>query len=199
MAKAQGRSDAVRPPFERVGRAGQVFALPRSSPTLAPTKRAVGLLTVGRLLLWEPLGIRSVDVSIKMMSAPPSFLGIDYHPESRFLLVKTLLRKFPGAVIQESDCPEAASEIAGRGEVAAIITHRTIDLTGIELVRRLREADAVVPIVMVSGIDRERGALEAGATSFLCYDEWLRIGTVVEGHLNQRAQQRAMAPANPLR
>ena len=133
-----------------------------------------------------------------MMSAPLSFLVIDFHTESRYLLVKTLLRKFPGAVIYESDDPEDALMIVGRGDLAAIITHRTIDITGIELMKRLREADAGVPIVMVSGIDREQAALEAGATSFLSYDEWLRIGTVVEAHLAQRAQQRAMASANPL-
>lgn len=32
---------------------------------------------------------------------------------------------------------------------------------------------------MISGIDRTKNALEAGATRFHNYDEWLRIGTVV--------------------
>jgi hypothetical protein len=31
----------------------------------------------------------------------------------------------------------------------------------------------------VSGFDRSQVALAAGATAFLNYDEWLRIGTVV--------------------
>ena len=32
---------------------------------------------------------------------------------------------------------------------------------------------------MISGIDRTREALAAGATRFLNYDEWLRIGAVI--------------------
>jgi hypothetical protein len=32
---------------------------------------------------------------------------------------------------------------------------------------------------MVSGLDRTQTAIEAGATTFLSYDAWLRIGTVV--------------------
>jgi hypothetical protein len=32
---------------------------------------------------------------------------------------------------------------------------------------------------MVSGLDRSAAALKAGATVFLNYDEWLRIGTIV--------------------
>lgn len=132
------------------------------------------------------------------MSATPSFLVIDFHAESRYLLVKTLLRKFPAAVIYETDDPEKAVEILRRHDLAAVIAHRTMDLSGIELVEQLRGADAVLPIIMVSGIDREREALAAGATSFLHYDEWLRIGSVVEAYLNERAQQKVWASANPV-
>ncbi len=62
--------------------------------------------------------------------------------------------------------------------------------------KQIRAVDAVVPIVMVSGIDRERAALEAGATSFLSYDEWLRIGSVVDAYIKERAQQKALASAH---
>ena len=114
---------------------------------------------------------------------PPQFLVVDFHAESRFLLVKTLLRKFPGATIHECDDADHATEILRRNSVTAVITHRTFEIAGIDLVRRFRDIDGVVPIVMVSGIDREQAALAAGASSFLPYDEWLRIGTVVEKHL----------------
>lgn len=43
-----------------------------------------------------------------------------------------------------------------------------------------------VPIVMVSGIDRTQPALAAGADRFLLYDEWLRIGTMVQELLAER-------------
>lgn len=67
--------------------------------------------------------------------------------------------------------------------LAAIITHRSFEMEGAELVRRFRDADPVVPIIMVSGVDRSAAAREAGATAFLHYDEWLRIGSVVEKHM----------------
>jgi CheY-like chemotaxis protein len=109
-----------------------------------------------------------------------TFLVVDHNRESRFLLVKTLLRKYPGCVIHETDDPEQAVTLAQRGGLTAIISHRTSEMLGVELVARFREVDLKVPIVMVSGIERTGPALRAGADCFLLYDEWLRIGTVVE-------------------
>ena len=114
------------------------------------------------------------------MPSSPQFLVVDFHAESRFLLVKTLLRKYPGAVIHESEDAEKAVEIARAFPLRAVITHRTFEVSGAELVRRLRDADPHVPIVMVSGIDRETEAREVGADAFLHYDQWLRLGTVVD-------------------
>ena len=114
------------------------------------------------------------------MSQAPTFVVIDFHPESRFLLVKTLQRKFPNATIYESDDAEKAIELVRAVNLAAVITHRTFEVEGVELVRMLRNADPKVPIVMVSGIDREAAALAAGANTFLHYDEWLRVGSVVD-------------------
>jgi len=102
--------------------------------------------------------------------------------------VKTLLRKFPTAVIRECEDAVQAIQMARTQDIACIITHRTFDTPGADLVRQLRQVDPQVPIVMVSGMDRQRAALEAGATSFLSYDEWLRIGTVVERHIATRDQ-----------
>ena len=120
------------------------------------------------------------------MSTAHTLLVIDCHAESRYLLVKTLLRKFPGAVIHETDDADKAIEIARAFPLGAIIAHRTFEVSGAELIRRLRDTDPVVPLVMVSGIDRSSTALAAGATSFLHYDEWLRIGSVVEQHMAAR-------------
>lgn len=114
------------------------------------------------------------------MLPAPHFLVVDFHAESRCLLVRTLLRKFPGAAISESDDAAEAVAVLERTDVAAIITHRTFDVLGTDLVRLFRAAAPKVPIVMVSGMDREEAALAAGANRFLHYDEWLRIGSVVE-------------------
>lgn len=125
------------------------------------------------------------------MSPPPLiFLVIDFNAESRFLLVKTLRRKFPNAAIHETDVAEHAVELVRNLDVAAVISHRTFDVEGVELVRQLRHADANVPLVMVSGIDRGSAPLDAGANAFLHYDQWLRIGTVVEGLINENIGNR---------
>lgn len=55
---------------------------------------------------------------------------IDYHAESRYLLVKTLRRKFPHAMVHESEDPEKAIEIARAVNLSAIITHRTFEMEG---------------------------------------------------------------------
>lgn len=119
------------------------------------------------------------------MPLVPNFLVIDDNPDSRFLLVKTLLRKFPSAVVQECQNGESAVELARRADTTAVITHRATEMTGLSLVRQLRAANPSVPIVMVSSMDRREAALVAGATTFLLYDEWLRIGTVVAALIAQ--------------
>jgi CheY-like chemotaxis protein len=121
------------------------------------------------------------------MSAPPKFLVIDDNADSRFLLVKTLLRKFPSAVVHECQSSAAALDMAKTSDLSAMISHRTTETAGIALLRELREINPQVPIVMVSGVDRRELALAAGADRFLLYDEWLRIGTVVEDLMNARS------------
>lgn len=111
---------------------------------------------------------------------PLRFLVIDHHKDSRFLLVKCLARKFPHAVIVEAEDGELAIDIARERGLAAIVTHRTREYFGTELVAKLREVNERVPIVMVSGIERTAPALAAGADRFMLYDEWLRIGTLVK-------------------
>jgi CheY-like chemotaxis protein len=107
------------------------------------------------------------------------FLVVDDNADSRFLLVKTLLRKFPQALLQECQDSDVAIVAARNPNLDAIVAHRASDVDGPTLIRFLRHSNPSVPIVMVSGLDRSASAAEAGATSFLNYDEWLRVGTVV--------------------
>src|SRR3954471_3284685 len=113
------------------------------------------------------------------MPAPRKFLIVDDNPDSRFLLVKTLLRKFPQAVIEECQDGNAAVDVAKSGALDAIVAHRAAEVDGLTLIRMLREVNPSIPIVMVSGVDRTKESLAAGATRFLSYEAWLRIGTVV--------------------
>lgn len=113
------------------------------------------------------------------MSSPYKFLIVDDNADSRFLLVKTLLRKFPQAVLQETQDGESALALTRSQGLDAVVVHRAAEVDGLTLVRTLRQANPAIPIVMVSGLDRTKTAIEAGATTFLSYDAWLRIGTVV--------------------
>ena len=113
------------------------------------------------------------------------FLVVDDNADSRFLLVKTLQRKFPDALIREVQESEQAVAVATTEELAAIVAHRAADMDGISMIRALRAANADVIILMVSGLDRTESAIRAGATCFLNYDEWLRVGSVVTDLLSR--------------
>lgn len=115
-----------------------------------------------------------------MGAALRKFLVIDDHGDNRFLLTRTLKRKYPESTIHETSTLAPSLAYLQAGGVDAVIGHRAGEITGIELVRELRRVDPLVPIVMVSGIDRSRAAFAAGATRFLNYDEWLRVGLVIE-------------------
>jgi DNA-binding NarL/FixJ family response regulator len=110
---------------------------------------------------------------------PLIFLIVDFHTENRQLLARTLQRKYPDATILECDGATEACDIVGRG-VSAVIIHRTFDTSAPELITQLREINASIPYIVVSSIDRRDDVIKAGARTFLLYDEWLRLGTVVE-------------------
>jgi len=117
-----------------------------------------------------------------------TFLIVDFHAESRFLLVRTLLRKFPNADIVEEEELEHVLDAVRSDRLAAVVVHRTFDESGVQLVRAIRALDPDLPLIMVSGADRSVAALAAGANAFLLYGEWLRVGTVVAD------QMRAITP-----
>lgn len=134
-------------------------------------------------------------------SAPLRFLVVDHNKDSRFLLVKCLLRKFPHARIDEAEEGDEAIAIAQAQPLDVIVTHRTREYYGTELVEKLRRVNDQVPIVMVSGIERTGPALAAGADRFMLYDEWLRIGTIVKDLLQERRGPKVVhiAVSNPER
>jgi CheY-like chemotaxis protein len=114
------------------------------------------------------------------MMSSPIFLLVDDVAENRYLVSKTLLRKFPAAKIVEFEESEPALAAARHEPPTAIVVHRTSDLDGPTMVRQLRQMNATVPIIVVSGRETFPEAIEAGATAFLNYEAWLRIGTVME-------------------
>jgi CheY-like chemotaxis protein len=108
------------------------------------------------------------------------FLIIDGNVDSRYLLARTLKRKFPSALILECQTRDTAVALLSDEKPDAVIAHRTDEVDGVTIIQTLRNLNATIPIIMVSGIDRQEAAKSAGANSFLHYDEWLRIGSVLD-------------------
>lgn len=129
------------------------------------------------------------------MTPLPKFLVVDDVAENRYLLAKTLLRKFAGSLIQECEDSTPAIAAAQHDRLTAVIVHRSSDVDGLTLIAMLRRVNPAVPIIMVSGRESCPGAIEAGATAFLNYDAWLRIGTVVEDTI--RTERGSSATAFP--
>jgi ActR/RegA family two-component response regulator len=114
------------------------------------------------------------------MSDVPEFLLIDDNADNRFLLAKTLIRKYPNALVQECQDSTPAMVAARRSTLTAAVVHRASDVDGLPMVEMIRQARPTLPILFVSGGDARAKALEAGATAFLNYDAWLRVGVVME-------------------
>jgi CheY-like chemotaxis protein len=106
-------------------------------------------------------------------------LIVDDNPDGLYLLSRTLLRCFPRAIVEDCVDLDAAVERVGKQSVSAVVVHRAHGLGGLETVTAIRAANRHVPIVYVSGVERSDEAIIAGATRFLNYDAWLRIGVVV--------------------
>jgi DNA-binding NtrC family response regulator len=121
------------------------------------------------------------------MTTIKRFLIVDDNADARSLLTRTLLRKFPQCLATE--CGDATTAIltAREQKIDAIIVHRAGEVTGLELVPQLKKVAPKVPLIYVSGIDRSKEALAAGANAFLNYDAWLGLGTLVSSLLQTEA------------
>ena len=104
------------------------------------------------------------------------FLLVDDNPENRFLISKTLIRKFPNAVLTECQSADVAVQLLQRETVTLIVAHRTAEVHGSDLVRLLREAAPTTPIIAVSSVDQSAAARAAGAARFQLLDQWLMLG-----------------------
>ena len=108
-----------------------------------------------------------------------SFLVIDSFEEMRLLVVRTLRRVFPDALITEAHDFEEAISLTRDTAYDAIVVHRAIGADAKTIIQLIRCDNAAVPIIAVSSMDRTDEVLSAGATAFLNFEEWLRIGRLV--------------------
>ncbi len=122
------------------------------------------------------------------MAPVRNFLIIDETPSDRTLLARTLLRRFPSALLQ--DTPDAKTALAWvkTRKLDAVIVHQAADADAVTLVRELRRTSPALPILLVSAADRAKEAAAAGANCFLPFDAWSRVGGVIADLLpNEKA------------
>jgi hypothetical protein len=113
------------------------------------------------------------------------FLVIDGNPRSRLLVVATLARNFPRAVITEASTITDAFPGTDIAQMDAVIGFFKDTVDACAFVHGVRGRDTHVPIVVMSEEDCAAAVLAAGATHFLSCDEWLLIGTTLTDVLNR--------------
>jgi hypothetical protein len=102
-------------------------------------------------------------------------------------LVNALRTKFPDAELKVVADPEAACAIVRAKMFAVVVTHHA-KAAALSLVWRIRDADPITPLIVVSDLHRQETARAAGANELLPLREWQRIGAVVEHLLAHQPQ-----------
>lgn len=125
-----------------------------------------------------------------------NFLIVDDDADSTFLARRNLLTAFPKASIVQVETGQAALEALNGQEFTAIITdYRMPWMDGLTLVRKIREKNIHVPIVMRTAMeDLEEQARAAGVDYVLPWFRWRELGEVVKEVLHCNTSSR---PDNP--
>jgi len=127
---------------------------------------------------------------------PEHFLIVDDDADSTFLARRNLLNTFPHATVVQVETGQAALEALGREEFTAVITdYRMPWMDGLTLVRKVREMNNHVPIIMRTAMeDLEEQARVAGVDYVLPWFRWRELGDVVKEVLHCHPSVR---PNNP--
>lgn len=121
------------------------------------------------------------------MATPRKILVVDDDDHSRFLLTKTLLRRFPQLVMLECIQCSSAVTTATFEQLDLVVVHRAEDMGGLEVVRALRRVVPALPLLLISAID-QADAIAAGATRSLGAGERLQVALVASAILAERAR-----------
>jgi DNA-binding NtrC family response regulator len=120
-----------------------------------------------------------------LSTSPQKLLVIDHNTDNAALLVRTLIRKYPRTPVVFCRDPAFACATVAAEAVDAVVLHRSDNEDAVTIIRMLHAVAPALPIVVVSGVDRSESVIAAGAVGFLNYDEWLRIGIVVENFITR--------------
>jgi len=113
---------------------------------------------------------------------PERFLIVDDDPDSTFLARRNLQTVFPQALVEHVPSGLAALEMLQLHDYSAIVTdYRMPWMDGLTLVRKIREMDRHMPIVLRTAMeDLENAARAAGVDYVLPWFRWRELGEVVK-------------------
>lgn len=110
------------------------------------------------------------------------FLIVDDDADSTFLARRNLQSVFPQATVEHVLSGHAALEVLREREFTAVVTdYRMPWMDGLTLVRKIRELNLHMPIIMRTAMeDLENPARAAGVDYVLPWFRWRDLGEVVK-------------------
>lgn len=121
------------------------------------------------------------------MATPRKILVVDDDDHTRFLLTKTLLRRFPQLVMLECIQGSSALTTVAFEQLDLVIVRRGEDMSGLDLVGSLRRVAPALPSILVTAGDRME-AIAAGATRCLNVEDWLQVGLIASDLVSEKAR-----------
>jgi DNA-binding NtrC family response regulator len=110
------------------------------------------------------------------------FLIVDDDADSTFLARRNLQTVFPQAIVDQVQSGQGALDLIRQHDYTVVITdYRMPWMDGLTLVRKIRERDLHMPIVMRTAMeDLENAARAAGVDYVLPWFRWRELGDVVK-------------------
>jgi CheY-like chemotaxis protein len=120
---------------------------------------------------------------------PERFLIVDDDPDSTFLARRNLQAAFPQAVVDQAQSGQAALDLLQQHGFTAVITdYRMPWMDGLTLVRKIRELNLPVPIILRTAMENlDAQARDAGVDVVLPWFRWRELGEVVKELLHCHA------------
>jgi CheY-like chemotaxis protein len=120
------------------------------------------------------------------------FLLVDDLAENRLLITKTILKRFPNAVVHE--CQDAATAVAfaTHEHLSAVVAHRTAEIDGETLAAMIHRGNAAIPIVLISGRPSQTTPL-IGVMAVIGWDEWQTTADILAEIVGSRPGNRPRA------
>lgn len=113
-----------------------------------------------------------------------NFIVVEKDDDLRAIYRFRLEKQFEGCtVIEAPSCAEALAVLDTSAVDAVLINQKTLDGSGIEALRRIREANATIPLISIGPIGVQQTALKSGANAFLDDLKWAELGPTVEKFL----------------